>query len=406
LPGPPRRLHPRLRLDISFSDLLFALAACVFARRRLQEDRVLRAWGSPDGIVCLSVRSGFELLLDALQLEAGDEIAFSAITHPDMVRIAEARGLRVLPVDLDLTSLAPDAQALERALGPRTRLMVVAHLFGGLAALGRTAELARRHGTIVVEDCAQSVRHPNDHGDPDADVSLFSFGSIKTATALGGALVRVADDDLRARMRSLQLAWPVQPRREYAARTAKFAGLRALSEPHVYALFARSLAATGHSLDAVVNGSVKGFAGSELTRRIRRRPSAPLLAVLARRLRRFDVERLEARTRAGERVAATLPEQVRRPGREAADPTHWVFPVLAADRGALVSHLRRTGFDAATATSSIDAVPAPEDRPELRPTQAERTIAEVVFVPAYPELGDDELDRLAESVAEGLGVER
>jgi dTDP-4-amino-4,6-dideoxygalactose transaminase len=76
------------------------------------------------------------------------------------------------------------------------------------------------------------------------------------------------------------------------------------------------------------------------------------------------------------------------------------------DRDALVSHLRRTGFDAATATSSIDAVPAPEDRPELRPTQAERTIAEVVFVPAYPELGDDELDRLAESVAEGLGVER
>ena len=129
-PDPPRslprlpRLHPRLRLDISFSDLLFALAACAFARRRLQEDSVLRAWGDPEGIVCLSVRSGFELLLDALRLEAGDEIAFSAITHPDMVRIAEARGLRVLPVDLDLTSLAPDSHALEGALGPRTRLIV------------------------------------------------------------------------------------------------------------------------------------------------------------------------------------------------------------------------------------------------------------------------------------------
>ena len=105
---------------------------------------MLSAWGDPDGIVCLSVRSGFELLLETLQLEAGDEIAFSAITHPDMVRIAEARGLRVLPVDLDLTSLAPDSQALERALGPRTRLIVVAHLFGGSAALGHVAEIARR----------------------------------------------------------------------------------------------------------------------------------------------------------------------------------------------------------------------------------------------------------------------
>ena len=121
---------------------------------------MLRAWGSPDGIVCLSVRSGFELLLDALELEAGDEIAFSAITHPDMVRIAEARGLRVLPVDLDLKSLEPDSQALERALGPSTRLIVVAHLFGGLARLGQVAEIARRQEIVVVEDCAQSVRRP------------------------------------------------------------------------------------------------------------------------------------------------------------------------------------------------------------------------------------------------------
>jgi perosamine synthetase len=363
---------------------------------------VLHAWGNPDGIVCLSVRSGFELLLDALQLESGDEIAFSAITHPDMVRIAEARGLRVLPVDLDLKSLAPDSQALERALGPRTRLIVVAHLFGGLAALGRAAEVARRHGIVVVEDCAQSVRCPNDRGDANSDVSLFSFGAIKTATALGGALVRVADADLAARMRARQEAWPVQPRREYAARAARFAVLRALGQPRVYALFARALAATGRDLDAVVNGSVKGFRGSELIRRIRRRPSAPLLALLARRLRRFDVARLEARARAGERIAAALPAHVRRPGQDAVDPTHWIFPILAADRDGLVSQLRRDGFDATTATSSIDAVPTPPDRPDLQPTRAERAIAEVVFVPAYPELGDDELDRLAESIAEAL----
>jgi perosamine synthetase len=404
VPDPARRLHPRLRLDISFADLLFAAAACVFARRRIEEHKVLGAWGSPDGIVCLSVRSGFELLLDALELKAGDEIAFSAITHPDMVRIAETRGLRVLPVDLDLKSLAPDSQALERALGPRTRLIVVAHLFGGLARLGQVAEIARRQEIVVVEDCAQSVRRPDDRGDVNADVSLFSFGSIKTATALGGALVRVADADLAARMRLHQEAWPVQPRREYAVRVARFAVLRALSQPRLYAFFARSLAASGRDLDAVVSGSVKSFPGSELTRKIRRRPSAPLLALLARRLCRFDAERLEARARAGERVAAALPAQVRRPGADAVDPTHWVFPVLAADRDGLVSHLRRDGFDAATATSSIDTVSAPPDRPDLRPTRAERAIAEIVFVPAYPELGDDELDRLVESVAGALAT--
>ena len=89
-----RRLHPRLRLDLSFADLLFAATACVGARRRNREDRLLRAWGDSEGLVCLSVRSAFDLLLAALSLPRGDEIAFSAVTHPDMVRIAEAHGLR------------------------------------------------------------------------------------------------------------------------------------------------------------------------------------------------------------------------------------------------------------------------------------------------------------------------
>ena len=45
-------------------------------------------------------------------------------------------------------------------------------------------------------------------------------------------------------------------------------------------MFSRALAATGRELDTVVNGAVRGFPGPELVRRIRRRPSAPLLALL------------------------------------------------------------------------------------------------------------------------------
>src|SRR5205814_10141043 len=129
----------------------------------------------------------------ALSLPTGDEIAFSSITHPDMVRIARAHGLRSLPVDLDPETLAPRADALERAITPRTRLLIVAHLFGGRADLAPLAEIATRHRLLVVEDCAQCLRGSEDLGDEQADVSLFSFGSTKTATALGGALARVGD---------------------------------------------------------------------------------------------------------------------------------------------------------------------------------------------------------------------
>jgi perosamine synthetase len=400
-----RRLHPRLRLDLSFAHLLFAANACVSARRDTREERVLSAWGEPNGLVCLSVRSAFELLLDTLQLASGDEIVFTAITHPDMARIAEARGLVPVPADLDGATLSPTLEALERVLTPRSRILVVAHLFGGRVDLAPLASVVRRHDLLVVEDCAQCLTAPQDRGDELADVSFFSFGPIKTATALGGALARVADDRLAEAMRKKQSDWPVQPRAEYARRVLWFTGLRALAQPRVYWLFARLLSAAGRDLDGAVSGAVRGFQGPQLTQQIRRRPSAPLLALLERRLRRFDVERLQARARAGNRLAAALPHVPTRPGADAKNPTHWVFPVRSHERGTLIAALRGAGFDAATGTSSIAAMPPPAARPDLRPSNAERLMAEVVFLPAYPELGELELARLGAVVARALDHE-
>jgi dTDP-4-amino-4,6-dideoxygalactose transaminase len=398
-----RRLHPRLRLDLSFADLAFAAVACGGARRGGREERVLSAWGDPDGLVCLSVRSAFELLLDTLDLPPGDEIVFTAITHPDMVRIAEAHGLIPVPVDLECATLAPTPDALERTITPRSRILVVAHLFGGRVDLAPLVSIARRHKLLVVEDCAQCLRGPHDRGDELADISLFSFGPIKTATALGGGLARVGDGRLAVAMRQRRVEWPVQPRAEYARRVLKFAALCALAQPRVYWLFARLLSVTGRELDGVVSGAVRGFPKAQLVQQIRRRPSAPLLALLERRLLRFDAERLRSRARAGDCLAAAFPPA---PGADATQSTHWVFPVRSHARGALIAALRRAGFDAATGTSSIAAIPPPEARPDLRAKGCETLMAEVVFLPAYPELGDRELERLGATVAQALGDER
>ncbi len=350
--------------------------------------------GERDGLVCLSVRSAFDLLLQALALAPGDEIAVSAITHPDMARIIAAHGLRALPVDLDPATLAPRTELLEQALRPRTRAVLVAHLFGGRVDLAPLADLARRRELLLIEDCAQSLRGHADGGSSAADLSLFSFGSIKRATALGGCVVRVRDRGLRERMAAIQSAWPVQSRREYAARAVKFSALVLLTRPRSYWVLARTLEALGRDFDAVVSGAVRGFPGADLVGRIRRRPSAPLLALLERRLRRFDAERLAARIRLAERVADALPETLFQPGGAALDRTYWVFPVGTSDRTALISRLRAAGFDAATATTSIVAIAAPADRAELAPSAAADLLERIVFLPVYPELDEREVGRL------------
>ncbi len=81
------RLHPRHRIDATATDVAFAMWACAgaFRRRRLAE-RAERTWSTAgDSVACLSARSGFDLLLSALDFPVGSEVLVSAVTIPDMV---------------------------------------------------------------------------------------------------------------------------------------------------------------------------------------------------------------------------------------------------------------------------------------------------------------------------------
>ncbi len=76
------------------------------------------------------------------------------------------------------------------------------------------------------------------------------------------------------------------------------------------------------------------------------------------------------------------------------DRTHWVFPVVAPDARKLIDTLRHASFDATAATSSITAIAAPPNRPELRPGTAIDLVRDVVFLPVYPELPERAFKRL------------
>lgn len=402
----------RHRLDITVRDLLFGLGACIRPESREDTARgparatdwdVLRACSSGEsGLVCLSVRTGFDLLLRALDWPAGSEVILSAITQPDMARIVQAHGLNPVPVDLDPQTLEPSQTSLERALTPRTKAVLVAHLFGGKMDLKPVSDFTEKHGLLLLEDCAQAFEGPPIRDTP-SDVSMYSFGPLKTATALGGAVFCIKDTQLLERMRRIERRYPSQGRGEYAAKLLEYLALKLISRPVPYGLLVRATRRLGVDLDSVVGGMGRSFPTGprrDFFRCLRRRPSAPLLALLGRRLRRFDYGRLARRASAGERVSRLLGPRVTVPGSRSRGRTFWVFPVVAPRPEALVRALRDNGFDASYATSNLAALKAPPGRPF--PHEAARTMSNVVYVPAYPELRGKYLDRLAEIVAATL----
>lgn len=399
-----KRLYARHRLDIRPGQLVAALAGMAATDRDRAALRLEEIW-SADGsaLACYSVRSGFHLLLTALALPPGSEVAFSAVTHPDMPRLAQHHGLVAVPVDLDPATLAPQPGSLHRAITERTRVVVVAHLFGGRVDVAPAARVCRRNGLLLVEDCAQAFQGSEDTGDALADVSMFSFGVLKTATALGGAMLTVRDPKLLASMREIQERWPVQRRRSHLKRIVQTAAFVALTRPLPYTFVARLTRALGGDFDRLVNSAARAFpAGStaELAGHLEQQPGAPLLRLLAHRLVTFDHARLFARAASGARLAGLL--RGAHVGGAALDHTHWLFPVVADHTDELIAAARAAGFDAARSASSVKAIPAPAGRAEVAPVWAQHVMSRLVFLPAYPEMPEGSLERLARAVG-GVG---
>jgi perosamine synthetase len=176
---------------------------------------------------------------------------------------------------------------------------------------------------------------------------MYSFGALKTATALGGALLKVRDRSILQRMRSLQRGWPLQSRRQYVLTVLKFMAFSLVMRPLVYRAVACFYQSTGRDFDRLVNSSVRAFRHGGLLPQLEVQPSSPLLATMSCRLNTFDGRRLRRRTESGAWLAANLPAGVQSPGRATEARTHWLFPVLSSEPDALIAACRLAGFDAA-----------------------------------------------------------
>ena len=369
--SPIRALHPRHRLDASLGDAMFALAACVFPRVREIDDV----------ICCLSVRSAFELLLETLDFPYGDEIIVPGLTHPDMLRIIELNGLNPVAIDIDADTLSPSEPDLEKAVTPRTRAVLVTHLFGNTVDIDPVVAVATKHNLLIVEDCAQSLQDAEQFGDERAHVSLFSFGLIKTATAFGGALACVRHPELAMQMTVRHSQWPRQSRTDYARRVLHGIAAIVLSDRWVYgALSSRfEFASLVRSPSLTNEHAFRTW--------IRRQPCTAISATIKHRLRYFPSNRIKKRTMSGDDIASSLAEELAHPGSNAKLSTHWLFPVTTRDPEDLIALLDEAGFEATQATTQISA--ADDALPN-----ANRLIQEMVFLPAYPELPARERKRL------------
>lgn len=268
--------------------------------------------------------------------------------------------------------------------------------------------LARQHDLVVIEDCAQAFVGRGYAGHNRSDCCLFSFGPIKTATALGGAVLRIRDPKLHAEMATLLSAYPQQTRQSYAARLAKYAVLSGLSTPGIYGLLIGVCRAAGVDYDRALGNAAHAFGTRDFFAAIRRRPCDPLRLMLQRRIATFAArgrERLRTRTARGAQLAARLPA---RTVVGTANPTHtyWVLPVRVARPAGVVAALRQAGFDATTRSSMVvvrERVGPAESRASPESLQVKHWLEEMIYLPNGQHMRPPDWEHMVRLIGEAMG---
>ena len=219
----------------------------------------------------LAVNSGtaaLHLALQACGIGPGDEVITVANTFIATAEAISLVGATPVFADIEEGGFNLDPADFERKITPRTRAVIVVHLYGHLAAMDRIMPIAQAYGLKVIEDACQA--HGAALGERPAgtfgDAGCFSFYPTKNVGTLGeGGLLVTRDDAIAARVASLrnhgqtERHHHVEPGYNYRMAELQAAALRVFV-PHLEAWnsaraaaarwYAEGLAGTGVELPA------------------------------------------------------------------------------------------------------------------------------------------------------------
>jgi perosamine synthetase len=168
----------------------------LFARRHAVEH----------ALATTSCTAGLHLAAMALGLGPGDEVIVPAFTWITSANAAEYVGASAVFCDVDDSTYNIDPAAFEAAVTPRTRAVVVVHLFGLAAPLEPILRIARKRGIAVIEDaaCATGTTYRGAPVGGHGDLGCFSFHPRKVITTGEGGMVTTRSESLAALVASLR----------------------------------------------------------------------------------------------------------------------------------------------------------------------------------------------------------
>lgn len=346
----------RPEIDAAIREVLEGGTFTLGPKVRDLERELAEFCGCEYGVGVASGTDALRLAMDALEIGPGDEVITTPFTFVSTASEVTRAGGTPVFVDIEPATMNIDPAGVERAVTARTRALLPVHLYGHPADMTALLEIAERHNLPVIEDAAQAMG-ASCRGRPVGSfgvLSCMSFFPTKLLGAYGDAGMIVTRD--RA------LADKIDVLRRFGGSTR----------------YRHDRLGYNSRLDEL---------------------QAAVLRVKLRHLRRWNERRRQIAALYG-RLLAGLPVVLPHEGRDAVH-VYQEYTIRSERRDAMQAFLRARGIETAV------YYPLPLHMQELYRDlglgkgsfpEAERAAAEVLSLPIYPEMGDAQVEEVAEAI--------
>lgn len=193
-------------IDAAVADVLSKTQFIMGPNVRSFESEVAQYLGVKHAIGCANGTDALHLALRALDIGPGDEVITTPFTFIATAEAIAYVGATPVFVDIDPVTYNLDAALTEQAITPNTRAIIPVHIFGLPCDMTAIQSVSEKHNLFVVEDCAQSFGSDVGGNKTGAigDVGCHSFFPSKNLGCFGdGGMLTTNNDELAQKLRVL-----------------------------------------------------------------------------------------------------------------------------------------------------------------------------------------------------------
>jgi len=148
-------------------------------------------FGNENILILKSGRQGVKVILESLDLKKGDEVIIPSFICPVLIDAIQRAGGKPIFSEIEKQGFNLEIEAAKKLISPRTRAIILPHLFGIPAKLDEFVKLAKESNLILIEDCAHALgaKYRGRLVGTFADFAIFTFGFSKNVGGLGGGFI-------------------------------------------------------------------------------------------------------------------------------------------------------------------------------------------------------------------------